>query len=535
MKNSFGIRYFKKPTLIALTFIFIFSQNSFANLPEVSTVLFTDQIYGVDSSDYPNHTNFITAGISSGRCAGFSDAICINTIGKTGGTWMAHQVFPPCMTADELSICIEKVEVIKPDGQHRKLKIDRTLTGYKWPAEPTIGLLASSTPSLWIDPMEKGNHGYEVSLSAYLTILKGRELESVDKILIENFEAEIIPYKIIKGDYYPRYSYFSTPTYPLNYGQISNLCLWEEVGECGTRESPSNDRLKLTLHLPSAALKWLSARLKSPTIEVSEKSLGTLNSQSIFRVSVEANPVDTALGLYVKGPLGNIAIYSTSTVAGFGGAPSAISNGSDVFNGFSIWEKDLKVKDSAHNLVWKISGVPRFGMEKGCAAVGVSKIKGIISSNSYLYTEIPVFDGESFLYKMASLHLTPTGEVFKGSLKISIDSEYARCIYGFTQAPIRASISVISSDGSAQNIATEVINEKDGWINLEANNFTFSQPTIKVKVLGELSQKSTITQSNKIEANKLVATKKTITCIKGKTTKKVTGLSPKCPTGYKKK
>ena len=136
---------------------------------------------------------------------------------------------------------------------------------------------------------------------------------------------------------------------------------------------------------------------------------------------------------------------------------------------------------------------------------------------------------------MASLHLTPTGEVFKGSLKISIDSEYARCIYGFTQAPIRASISVISSDGSAQNIATEVINEKDGWINLEANNFTFSQPTIKVKVLGELSQKSTITQSNKIEANKLVATKKTITCIKGKTTKKVTGLSPKCPTGYKKK
>ena len=29
--------------------------------------------------------------------------------------------------------------------------------------------------------------------------------------------------------------------------------------------------------------------------------------------------------------------------------------------------------------------------------------------------------------------------------------------------------------------------------------------------------------------------KKTITCIKGKTTKKVTGLTPKCPSGYKKK
>ena len=32
-----------------------------------------------------------------------------------------------------------------------------------------------------------------------------------------------------------------------------------------------------------------------------------------------------------------------------------------------------------------------------------------------------------------------------------------------------------------------------------------------------------------------VAAKKTITCIKGKTTKKVTGTNPKCPTGYKLK
>jgi hypothetical protein len=31
------------------------------------------------------------------------------------------------------------------------------------------------------------------------------------------------------------------------------------------------------------------------------------------------------------------------------------------------------------------------------------------------------------------------------------------------------------------------------------------------------------------------AVKKTITCVKGKTTKKVTGTSPKCPAGYKLK
>ena len=31
------------------------------------------------------------------------------------------------------------------------------------------------------------------------------------------------------------------------------------------------------------------------------------------------------------------------------------------------------------------------------------------------------------------------------------------------------------------------------------------------------------------------AKKTTVTCVKGKTTKKVTGVNPKCPAGYKKK
>jgi hypothetical protein len=34
---------------------------------------------------------------------------------------------------------------------------------------------------------------------------------------------------------------------------------------------------------------------------------------------------------------------------------------------------------------------------------------------------------------------------------------------------------------------------------------------------------------------KPVAKKTTITCVKGKTTKKVTAVNPKCPAGYKKK
>jgi hypothetical protein len=63
------------------------------------------------------------------------------------------------------------------------------------------------------------------------------------------------------------------------------------------------------------------------------------------------------------------------------------------------------------------------------------------------------------------------------------------------------------------------VSEKDGWLHLAAYGFTFSSPTISVK----LSQA------------KPLAKKTTITCVKGKLTKKVTAVGPKCPAGYKKK
>ena len=49
---------------------------------------------------------------------------------------------------------------------------------------------------------------------------------------------------------------------------------------------------------------------------------------------------------------------------------------------------------------------------------------------------------------------------------------------------------------------------------------------------------ATVTYSYEIalqDAKVLATAKKTITCIKGKITKKVTAVNPKCPAGYKKK
>jgi hypothetical protein len=108
-------------------------------------------------------------------------------------------------------------------------------------------------------------------------------------------------------------------------------------------------------------------------------------------------------------------------------------------------------------------------------------------------------------------------------------SDYARCLYGFTNAPVAASISILSADGTSQ-IATTVLGERDGWLYLSANNFTFSSPTLKVKLTQASAPKAP--PSAPVQTG---ASKKTISCIKGKVVKKVTGANPKCPTGYKKK
>jgi hypothetical protein len=86
---------------------------------------------------------------------------------------------------------------------------------------------------------------------------------------------------------------------------------------------------------------------------------------------------------------------------------------------------------------------------------------------------------------------------------------------------------------------------EDGMYYLSANGFHYSAPTIKVKVtqaanaepITPLMASTSPTPSAKPASIPVVQKikKSTITCIKGKMTKKVTAVSPKCPAGYKKK
>jgi hypothetical protein len=150
-----------------------------------------------------------------------------------------------------------------------------------------------------------------------------------------------------------------------------------------------------------------------------------------------------------------------------------------------------------------------------------------MTTNAMAYSWAPPALKDGFLsYKVAGAHLDSDGSVYKGSYNLSMNADSAKCIYGFTDAPIQATVSITKADGETTNIATELLSIKNGWMNLSASNFTFSDPTIRIK----LTQEKAAAKPTAVSPKKI-----TITCVKGKTKKVVTGTKPVCPAGFKKK
>jgi hypothetical protein len=163
----------------------------------------------------------------------------------------------------------------------------------------------------------------------------------------------------------------------------------------------------------------------------------------------------------------------------------------------------------------------------------------VVSTNATQYISgPPTFDAttQTLDYKVAAPHYLPNGKDFEGSYNLEISNTLARCLYGFTDAPVSATISVIGVNGESK-VSTTSMKLVGDFLRLSAEGFTFSSPTIRVK-LSQPSATSTTTAATTTSKTEVAAaaptkvTKKVITCVKGKSVKKVSGTKPKCPTGY---
>jgi hypothetical protein len=215
----------------------------------------------------------------------------------------------------------------------------------------------------------------------------------------------------------------------------------------------------------------------------------------------------------------------------YSGGESWYGLGWDAIDQWNSTEKYIDPNLTIEHTLWDFSVIPL--EEAGdnwvskCKSIMSSTptFSGVISTNATVFVQGPpkLESGGNLDFQVASTHLKQNGDLNIGTYHLSLDQRVANCIWGSASLGASASISVISQDGVRQ-VATTSIGASEGQLNFSASGFHYSTNKISVN----LGQQST-------SPEKLNPKQSTISCVKGKTTKKVTAVNPKCPNGYKKK
>jgi hypothetical protein len=144
---------------------------------------------------------------------------------------------------------------------------------------------------------------------------------------------------------------------------------------------------------------------------------------------------------------------------------------------------------------------------------------------------------DSLNFGVIAPHLKVNGERNTGFFILWAHEEFIECRWPENTliGASKITVEVLNPDGT-QQIAVTSVKQANKTLYFSAAGFHYSSPTIRVKA-SKVAPIVTPTPSvSPSPVAKLAATpKKAITCVKGKASKKVTAVKPKCPAGWKRK
>ena len=483
-------------------------------------------------------------------CASVTDEFC--SIAKS---MFFDAILPKCLSDSDTN-CVAEVVAISSSGEEKSATYVRNLpeSGFTdFPAATSRNLPQGSSPSLWKIPGVINGGGTDEYLVNFT--LRGGVSNQQDKFNFKSYSSFISPVTVKTGRYGRFQKKDSRGKDPVTCLQLAlacgpemlyrstddvKLCASVEEGACAAKQSfPAGYRFKLKVRLSTSPTGWIHGRIKTPEVKIDKTNSGVELTIAGEPVVV---PVIGVTQTYASLPENMRTFYKGQSGLSYGeqgptGRRNQLSmpapDRENTFSEYALWNSYIKDKANASPGFWTARTLDVPTNSAQCFRDS-SKFIGVVTTNAMMYSGgPPSFNKElgTLEYKVGSPHLTSKGDVFKGSYDLQVSSEVARCLYNFTSAPIQASISIINETGEA-SVATTVVNEKDGWLRLAAYGFTFSSPTVKVKLSQEKAAAAPVQSA---EVKPAAAKKTSITCVKGKTSKKITAVNPKCPTGYKKK
>ena len=452
-------------------------------------------------------------------------------------SYSATVVYPPCLESLD-GPCIEKFELRQGDGEWEEASYIRSIFAPTRNAEPSLGFPKAGSMSLWRSKSTP-HAGGEKTYAIY--VLSEGSASAAQQTQLAGVKARIIPFTEVPGEF-PEQKFSPSKDVivnGVNYGkrittsQFEPFSVWSDrLGRGIVAEWSKETSARLTLRVPSRFNGWIGGRFSNVDFDLQNYS------RSLNRLKISGAPVSIAevqLSIPIKDiPQKLREIYPIKDppeIAGYflGGATHKIS--SRVLEAIRDYSKDRATRSRTF---WGFESVAA-GSNK-CLSDS-SRIVGFVSTNALTYMNTaPSFEDGRLKYSVAGMHFDEKGEVIKGNYDLVLRSDAARCLYGFTDAPVDAVVSVTYGD-KEESIATSVVGEKNGWLFVSAKNFTFSSPTIEVALSQPKTTSSTspTPTSEKTTVSSKPLVKKTIICVKSSTKKKITGYSPKCPKGYTKK
>ncbi len=390
--------------------------------------------------------------------------------------------------------------------------------------------------------------------SKYLPIVRIRGATNPDggNFSLHELFIRLYPVKVVQGSYnfvtelidLNPANYAGSPTISHERSGDPN-CVINDLTQCAVpTELPLDKKFRLTIRTSIPLPGWMHGKVANPDISMKTVSNGyetTISANSIINPIISVQKEVNSLSADFLEPYAK-ALTPSSSSCDRKVIPYDLTKCTylTLIGGYNKQDFDEFMKwlplsgDTAfiNPTIWNIIADNETKLVGGCQ-IEDNQLSGMVSTNASMYLSGPPSwsaTEQTLDYKVAAPHLLADKTLFQGSYDLAISSKLARCIYKFSNAPINATVSITSADGTPQ-IATTIVREANGFLYLSAKGFTYSSPNLSIKLTGEkIQEMAQPTPSAGPTAKPVASIVKKITCVKGKSKKVLSTKS--CPKGW---
>ena len=403
---------------------------------------------------------------------------------KKGADLYSEVILGAC-EAEKDPNCVEEFGYFDTLGQYVKGNFIGYVGGEEVPSSGK--LIAGRNASLW----ELPGLPNDSENSTYMLAFEVRQQYWNGEIHSTGVNATIVPYgAILEGDYQPERTYEAKNTAGKQtlFGGHPDSCVWTDTGICAVyADFVGEPNFSLQVRMPNEIQGWFRGRVKNPTIDFEKLNSMTgrlsITGQpaAVPRFAVFANRENTPLDVQEMFPIGSGGsggdLFTTGSVKGFFATDAYFSE--SPYRVLEAFREEVNdTADSITNL-WSFSTIDAVRYSSCFDKQGVL---GVVSTNATVYDgSTPKLESGFLTYRVAGMHYQPGGQsVNLGTYDLIMRSDVARCMFGYSNAPISATVQVLG--GEQERVATTIVSEKDGWLKLAAYGFTFSEKEIKVRL-----------------------------------------------------